>query len=143
MHLRKCLFGLPFWVNKTRTIKMSQASGFDAFSFTNRININDELWTLTALKDPVIDESGKPVTGIEPLIDDSPEPVEEKEEFLETKQREEELEKRLIEEATLSFADIKPPTPITEIKIAIPIEEKPILLMYTRMYSPSRCEHIT
>ena len=59
-HLRKVIFGIKYWVEKTRNLKAKNAKGVNALSFTSRINRKDELWTLQDLKDGVIDGRGRP-----------------------------------------------------------------------------------
>lgn len=60
-HLRKCIFGIEFWVLKTRKIKFSKATGLDALTLPHRINRPSEYYTLNHIKDPVIDQHGNPL----------------------------------------------------------------------------------
>jgi hypothetical protein len=67
-HMRKCILGIPYWVNKTRLIKKKKATGFARFTSLSNINSADELFTLENLKDPVITRNTKPIITI-PWID--------------------------------------------------------------------------
>ncbi len=58
-HLRKCIFGIEFWVEKSRAIKTSLGSTFEVLSKVGgRINKESEMYTLKHIGDPVIDNSG-------------------------------------------------------------------------------------
>lgn len=62
-HLRKCIFGIKYWVEKSRTIKLSEASMFDYIALGNsKINAEAEVYTVKKLGDPVIDGNGRPIT---------------------------------------------------------------------------------
>ena len=61
-HMRKVIFGVKYWVEKTRAVKSKHAKGLDNLSFSSRININDEKWTVVDLKDPVIDGRNRPIS---------------------------------------------------------------------------------
>ena len=60
-HLRKVIFGLAYWVEKTRTIKYSLATGFAAITILSMVNSDTEKWTVNTLKQPVIDASSRPL----------------------------------------------------------------------------------
>lgn len=58
-HLRKCIFGMEFWVEKSRAIKTARGSAFEVISKVGgRINRESELYTLRHIEDPVIDKNG-------------------------------------------------------------------------------------
>jgi Ca2+-binding EF-hand superfamily protein len=58
-HLRKCVFGIEFWVDKSRAIKTSRGSTFEVISKVGgRINRESEMYTLKHIQDPVIDKNG-------------------------------------------------------------------------------------
>jgi len=58
-HLRKCIFGIEFWVEKSRSIKASQTMNVVTLVLgSNRIA---EQYTLHHIEDPVIDEHGYPI----------------------------------------------------------------------------------
>ena len=63
-HLRKCIFGIPYWVDKSRKIKMAQATGFNSMTTSGRINMESEKFTVEKLKQPVIDKSGYAIASI-------------------------------------------------------------------------------
>lgn len=60
-HLRKVMFGIAYWVEKTRVIKYSLATGFAALTTLSMINNETEKWTVDMLKQPVIDASSRPL----------------------------------------------------------------------------------
>jgi hypothetical protein len=58
-HLRKCIFGMEFWVDKSRTIRTSRSSALIVMaSVGGRINREAEMYTLKHIGDPVIDKNG-------------------------------------------------------------------------------------
>lgn len=61
MHLRRCIYGISFWVLKSRKIKHAQATGLDAVGLVSRANLESELFTVSKLKDPVVDARGRPI----------------------------------------------------------------------------------
>ncbi len=60
-HLRKVIFGIAYWVEKTRTIKYSLATGFAAITILSMVNSETEKWTVNTLKQPVIDTNSRPL----------------------------------------------------------------------------------
>lgn len=60
-HLRKCIFGIDFWVVKSRKIKKSKAGGLDSLTLLSRINVESERYTLRHIRDPVIDKIDNPL----------------------------------------------------------------------------------
>lgn len=60
-HLRKCLFGIKYWVEKSRHIKADNARGLDNLALLFRMNLDAENFAGIDLLDPVVDERGKPV----------------------------------------------------------------------------------
>jgi hypothetical protein len=60
-HFRKIFFGIKYWVEKTRLLKKSNATGFARMKGLSSINAVDERWTNTDLRDPVVDDRGKPI----------------------------------------------------------------------------------
>ena len=58
-HLRKCLFSIECWVEKSRKVKASQnVSVMNMILGSNRVS---EQYTLYHIEDPVIDEQGYPI----------------------------------------------------------------------------------
>eukprot|EP01041_Mallomonas_annulata_P012975 gene12975-27386_t len=57
-HLRKCIYGISYWVQKSRIIKRSSATGLSAISRLSKINQISEDFC-TSLGDPVIDKKRK------------------------------------------------------------------------------------
>lgn len=55
-HLRKCIFGIEFWVERSRRLKATL--GVSLFLSSNRIS---EQYTLNHIQDPVVDEHGYPI----------------------------------------------------------------------------------
>lgn len=55
-HLRKCIFGIEFWVERSR--RLQATLGVSIFLSSNRIS---EQYTLNHIQDPVIDEHGYPL----------------------------------------------------------------------------------
>merc|ERR1711991_1220462 len=60
MHLRKCIFGLDFWVQRTRVLKKKYATGLKRLVRTSKINKQDEKYC-DELGDPVVNKWGKTV----------------------------------------------------------------------------------
>ena len=59
--MRRVLFGIDFWVKKSRKIKLSRAKGLNALSTLGRINRESEMYTCNHIKDPVLDKRGYPI----------------------------------------------------------------------------------
>lgn len=63
-HLRKCIFGLDFWVEKTRVWRSKQSnSGVTLTTPANQRNAESELFFGQMLKEPVVDAGGAPLTN--------------------------------------------------------------------------------
>ncbi len=60
-HFRKICMGIKYWVEKSRQIKKNRATGLSRLTTQGRINVDDEKFTLLDLRDPVVDQRGKPV----------------------------------------------------------------------------------
>jgi hypothetical protein len=60
MHLRKCVFGLEFWVSKSRKMKLAYGSALDHLVFFNSVNSISEKFC-NAMKQPVVDHKGYPL----------------------------------------------------------------------------------
>ena len=59
-HLRMCIFGLDFWVLRTRKLKKRAATGINRLMRTSRINVDSEQYC-EILGDPVVDKRGKTI----------------------------------------------------------------------------------
>lgn len=66
MHLRKCIFGLNFWVQRTRILKKRAATGLRKLIRTAKINVDSEEFC-AKLNDPVVDKNGN-TTSFPPYI---------------------------------------------------------------------------
>lgn len=62
-HLRKCIFGLDFWVEKTRVWRAKQTSAVAIVALSLQRHIEAETYFGQALKEPVIDTAGNPLTN--------------------------------------------------------------------------------
>ena len=60
-HFRKVCMNIKYWVEKSRQIKKARATGLSRLTSQGKINVEDEKFTLLDLRDPVVDERGKPV----------------------------------------------------------------------------------
>jgi Ca2+-binding EF-hand superfamily protein len=60
MHLRRCIFGLEFWVSKSRKMKMAFGGALDHLIFFNSINTASEKFC-AQMKQPVLDVKGSPI----------------------------------------------------------------------------------
>lgn len=63
-HLRKCIFGIKYWVEKSRYIKKEHAAGIDNLSLLFRINLEAENFARVELCDPVTDDRGRTVVTL-------------------------------------------------------------------------------
>jgi len=61
MHLRKCIFGLRYWVDISRQIKRDRAKGVDAVALFHRMNLDSETFARVQLDSPVVDDRGRVV----------------------------------------------------------------------------------
>lgn len=62
-HLRKCIFGIKYWVEKSRKIRVSHRSASDLLTLESRMNHKSETYTVLHLGDPVVDERGRPIVN--------------------------------------------------------------------------------
>ena len=69
-HIRKCIFGIPWWVEKSRIIKSKKSKGFASMSLLSRQNLLSERYTMNELKDSVVDAKGRPL-NIQPWVDNN------------------------------------------------------------------------
>ena len=53
-YMRRRIFGLEFWVSKSRKVKYSKTSGLDAFTILSRVNLASENYAAKYLGDPVV-----------------------------------------------------------------------------------------
>lgn len=60
-HMRKCIFGIKYWVDKSRHMKADRAKGLDNMTLLFRMNLDSENFTNIDLLDPVVDERGRAV----------------------------------------------------------------------------------
>jgi hypothetical protein len=61
MHFRKCIFGMGFWVNKSRAMAYAKKGGMLSLSIASRANADSEAFATVSLLDPVVDKNGYPV----------------------------------------------------------------------------------
>ena len=65
-HFRKCLFGMGFWVNKSRAYQYRLNGGMLSLTIPARSNMEIEAYCLNQLDDGIVDARGypvKPITG--------------------------------------------------------------------------------
>jgi len=60
-HFRKCLFGMGFWVNKSRSMAYTRRGGFLSLTVPSRCNLECKAFCAKGLNDPVLDKNGYPV----------------------------------------------------------------------------------
>ena len=60
-HFRKCLFGMGFWVTKSRNVAYTRKGGLRAMTVASRCNLESEAFCAKGLIDPVLDKNGYPV----------------------------------------------------------------------------------
>jgi hypothetical protein len=61
MHLRKCIYGLRYWVDISRQIKRDRAKGVDAVALFHRMNLDSETFARVQLESPIVDDRGRVV----------------------------------------------------------------------------------
>ena len=68
-YMRRRIFGLDFWVSKSRKVKYSKTSGLDALTILSRVNLASENYAAKYLGDPVVVSS--PIMKRREYLDES------------------------------------------------------------------------
>lgn len=61
MHFRKSVFGMAFWVNKSKAMAYAKKGGMLSLTIASRANVESEAFATNSLLDPVVDKNGYPV----------------------------------------------------------------------------------
>lgn len=63
-HMRKAVFGIKYWVTKSRHIKSDNAKGTEKLTLFHRINLESENFCRNDLDNPVVDDRGRVVVTL-------------------------------------------------------------------------------
>ena len=59
--MRKVIFGMEYWVDKSRSIKTTRSTTLELMANVGRVNRDSEMYTFQHIRDPVTDKNGNAI----------------------------------------------------------------------------------